>query len=93
MKNAKKQYQKPAMAFEGFQLSCALAGDCDLKLNHYSYQCAADENGLGLGPNVEGEFFDYFKCQTDLTGPELDDGETICYHGPVYTMGKVFLAS
>lgn len=91
--NMKKAYHKPALAFEGFQLSCAIAGDCNLKLNHYSYECTADENGLPNGPNSEGEFFDYSKCQTDLTGPELDGGETVCYHGPVYTMGMVFLAS
>ncbi len=93
MKNMKKEYNKPCLAFEAFQLSCSIAGDCNLKLNHYSYECSADENGNGLGPYVEGEFFDYNKCQIDLTGPELDGGETYCYHGPIFTMGKVFLAS
>lgn len=90
----KKLYNKPVLAYESFQLAGALAGDCNLKLNHYSYQCTADENGNGLGPNTTGEFFNYDNCQIDLTGPELDGADTVCYHGPIFTMGHgVFMAS
>ncbi|MBQ2444960.1 MAG: hypothetical protein II272_00830 [Oscillospiraceae bacterium] len=89
----KREYRKPFIAFEAFQLSAALAGDCDLKLNHYSYQCTANENGVGLGPNTTGIFYDYYNCQLDLTGPEVDGADTVCYHGPMYTIGQVFMAS
>ena len=89
----KKLYKKPKLIYESFQIAGALAGDCNLKLNHYSYECTADANGIGQGPNTEGEFFDYFKCQLDLTGSYIDGSETICYHGPIFTMGMVFLAS
>ncbi len=90
----KKSYMKPLLAFESYQLSSALAGDCDLKLNHYSYECSADENGRGNGPGVEGIFYDYNNCQIDLTGPEVDGAESVCYHGPIFTVGHgVFLAS
>lgn len=89
----KREYRKPFIDFEAFQLSAALAGDCDLKLNHYSYQCTANENGVGLGPNTTGIFYDYHNCQLDLTGPEVDGADTVCYHGPMYTIGQVFMAS
>jgi hypothetical protein len=90
----KRKYSKPLLAYEAYQLAGALAGDCNLKLNHYSYNCSADENGNGLGYNVEGIFFNYYNCQLDLTGPELDGADSVCYHGPVFTSGHgVFLGS
>ena len=90
----KRTYLKPVLAFESYQLASALAGDCNLKLNHYASSCTADENGRGKGPNTQGEFFNYNNCQVDLTGPEKDGGETLCYHGPLFTTGHgVFLAS
>lgn len=89
----KKEYSKPLLAYEAFQLTAAIAGDCSLKLNHYSDSCTADANGTGLGPNTIGEFFSYYNCQLDLTGPEQDGAETLCYHGPIFTVGQVFLAS
>ena len=89
----KKEYINPLLAYELYQLAGALAGDCNLKLNHYSYSCTADANGTGLGPNTTGEFFNYYNCQLDLTGPEQDGAETVCYHGPIFTVGQVFLDS
>ena len=89
----KKEYSRPLLAYEAFQLTAAIAGDCNLKLNHYSYACTADENGLGLGPNTTGVFFDYNNCQIDLTGPEVDGADSVCYHGPMFTVGQVFMAS
>ena len=89
----KKEYSKPLLTYEAFQLTAAIAGDCNLKLNHYSYACTADENGLGLGPNTTGIFFDYHNCQIDLTGPEVDGADPVCYHGPMFAVGQVFLAS
>lgn len=90
----KRKYNKPMVAFESFQLAGALAGDCDLKLNIYSYICTADANGNGNGPSNNGIFYDYNNCQLDLTGPEVDGADSICYHGPIFTGGtSVFLAS
>ena len=89
----KKEYSKPLLAYESFQPAGALAGDWNLKLNHYSYICTADENGNGLGSNTAGIFFDYNNCQFDLTGSELDGADSMCYHGPMFTVGQVFLAS
>lgn len=90
----KRNYTKPTVMFESFQLACAIAGDCTYTLNIYSYICAADENMQGMGPSNNGIFYDYNNCQFDLTGPELDGADSMCYHGPFFTGGtSVFLAS
>ncbi len=90
----KKQYIKPILAYESFQLAGAIAGDCNLKLGVYSFVCTADENGQPNGPSNNGVFYDYNNCQYDLTGPELDGADSMCYHGPIFTGGTaIFLAS
>ena len=82
----KKEYKKPLIAVESFQLDAAVAATCSsqgfLPLGHGEDNCS-----------YYGEFFNVDNCQVDLTGPEGDGNDTLCYHGPILTPGLIFVAS
>ena len=92
----KKSYSKPVVGFEAFQIDAAIAGSCKdpsaqgvggywkhIPINHYENSCSY----------AEGQFFNFFNCSMDLTGPEFDGNDTICYHGPILSGGIVFVCS
>lgn len=82
----KKVYKKPIVVIESFQLDAAVAASCSsqgyIPINHGENTCTFDN----------GEFFNYNNCQMDLTGPEGDNNDTTCYHGPLLA-GSTFVAS
>lgn len=89
----KKTYIKPIAVIESFQLDAAVAGTCKA-------DAEADGNTyikLGFTENTctydDGQFFNYDNCEMDLTGPEGDGNDTICYHGPLLAGGIVFINS
>lgn len=65
----KKQYEKPRIVFEGFELSQSIAAGCSLISNFLPYACSID---IGIG-NVYTED----NCE-DTPGP----GDDICYDVP-----------
>ena len=71
----KKTYTKPYIIVEYFQLDAAIA-NCSsqgfIPIGHGENTCTFD-----------GEFFNYNNCQVDLTGPDGDGNDTLCYHGPI----------
>lgn len=83
----KKNYVKPYLAVESFQLDAAIAAACSsqgfIPINYGENSCTFDN----------GQFFNSINCQVDLTGPGFDGNDTICYHGPTLTPGMTFLAS
>lgn len=82
----KKEYRKPYLMVESFQLDAAIAATCTsqgfLPINYSENTCTFDN----------GQFFNYNNCQMDLTGPEGDGNDTLCYHGPLLA-GMTFINS
>ena len=82
----KKRYIKPLILIESFQLDAAVAASCSsqdyIPINFSEDTCTFDN----------GQFFNYYNCQMDLTGPEGDGNDTICYHGPLIA-GMTFISS
>ena len=82
----KKVYKKPIVVIESFQLDAAVAASCSsqgyIPIGHGENACSYDN----------GQFFNYANCQMDLTGPEGDNNDTTCYHGPLLA-GSTFVAS
>lgn len=81
----KKIYTKPYIVLESFQLDAAIAASCSsqgfIPINHGEDECTFDN----------GQFFNNNNCQFDLTGPDGDGNDTLCYHGPIW--GLTFVAS
>ena len=73
----KKKYIKPMFVIESFQLDATIAASCSsqgyIPINYSENSCGYD----GF------EFFNWDHCETDLTGPDGDGNDTICYHGPM----------
>lgn len=86
----KKDYKKPYLLIESFQLNAAVAGSCaaqgGITINYGENRC-----GFDVGETKQFQFFNYINCETDLTGPEGDGNDGICYHGPV--LGITFISS
>lgn len=82
----KKEYKKPYLLVETFQLDAAIAASCSsqgfIPIGRSENTCSFDG----------GQFFNYNNCQMDLTGPEGDGNDTKCYHGPMLA-GNTFIAS
>lgn len=80
----KKQYNKPYIGLESFQLNAAIADACstmgNTPINHEEDVCSF----------AGGQFFSLINCQMDLTGPANDGNDAICYHGPLASGGIVF---
>ena len=86
----KKEYAKPYIMVESFQLNAAIAASCSSQGAtpiHYGVDtCTAQEEAPGLG---------YFgvQCDWDVNKVEFDENDTICYHGPKSDLSVMFLAS
>lgn len=82
----KKEYRKPYLMVESFQLNAAIAASCSsqgyIAINYGEDTCTFDN----------GQFFNNNNCQMDLTGPEGDGNDTLCYHGPLLA-GVTFINS
>lgn len=73
----KREYTKPMLAFESFQLDAAIAAGCVNKLHYGQYECHEQWS-------PEETLFSFVQCDIDLVG----DGQkhfTECYHGPIFT--------
>ena len=90
----KKEYVKPYIAVESFQLNAAIASSCSseskIPLNHYEDTCH--------NPDGPGYFGD--ACGSgggvDMTPPYEhggDDNDGLCYHGPVTDVSNLFMNS
>lgn len=88
----KKVYKKPIVVVESFQLDAAIAASCSsqgyIPINYGENSC-----GRGIGDDKKYQFFNDLNCEMDLTGPEGDGNDGLCYHGPIATAGKVFISS
>lgn len=78
----KKEYRKPYLMVESFQLDAAIASGCTAEynkvpLNHDLDTCDLQEEMPGLG-----YFGDAIGCIHDVK-VEGDGNDLICYHGPV----------
>ena len=82
----KKKYEKPVFIIESFQLDATIATSCSsdryIPINYGENNCSYKE----------GQFFSANNCQFDLTGPEGDGNDTLCYHGPSLA-GMTFISS
>lgn len=82
----KKEYAKPYVLKESFQLDAAIAGSCSddgyLVLNHYRSNC------------TEAGYFASSVCDNDISlDYPADSSDDFCYHGPLGTGNLPFLAS
>lgn len=84
----KKEYSKPFLVLESFQLDAAIAASCSdegIPLNHFIGSCFENTG--------DGYLFDN-KCGVDLTAPGTGDvNDRMCYHGPELSEGKTFIYS
>ena len=75
----KKEYSKPYLLVESFQLDAAIAASCSASgaqaINYSLNTCTAEEEVPGL--TYLGD-----KCVDDIV-VDGDGNDTICYHGPV----------
>lgn len=90
----KKEYKKPVIIVESFQLNAAIAGSCsdetgEIAIGHYETTC-----GSGQGEEFQWQYFSEYTCDVDLTiGGGGDDNDENCYHGPVNNSGVTFVWS
>ena len=90
----KKEYSKPYMVVESFQLNAAIAASCSSEektpLNFYQNNCTLEEEAPGLvyfGAACAGN-------GVDVTNPDfVDDNGTLCYHGPIHSPNDLFMCS
>ena len=82
----KREYKKPVLAVESFQLDAAIAASCSSQ--HYIPIHYGEDDCVFEG----GQFFNYNNCQVDLTGSGGDGNDTTCYHGPLLA-GATFISS
>lgn len=78
----KKEYVKPYLALESFQLVAALAGSCQHAINHSVYDCANGDVTAFFGSHCD---LDIYKIDGGIT----DDG--LCYQ--VAVEGITYLTS
>lgn len=82
----KREYKKPVLAVESFQLDASVAASCSsqgyVPIGYSENTCTFDN----------GQFFNLNNCQFDLTGPDGDGNDTLCYHGPLLA-GSTFISS
>ena len=88
----KREYQKPYLAMESFQLNAAIAASCSSEGKqpiHYG------ENTCIVGDNSDETSIEYLgnACVLDIVG-EIggDKNDTICYQGP-FDPFQIFIRS
>ena len=79
-----KKYEKPYIGLESFQLNAAVASACST----LGYIAVGPAENFCTFDN--GQFYNFITCQVDLTGPDLDKHDSVCYHGPTASGGIVF---
>lgn len=84
----KKEYKKPYLLVESFQLDAAIAASCSpgkIPLHYGLDSCTLEEEMFGFG---------YFGnlCIHDVK-VEGDGNDTICYHGPKGEATALFMNS
>lgn len=88
----KKEYQKPYLAVESFQLNAAIAASCTSEgkfpINHGQHDCT-----LGDNPGEEPDVIFGAACVVDVYTQSGDGNDGFCYHGPVADMSLVFVYS
>lgn len=85
----KKEYMKPILIVESFQLDAAVAASCS------SQGYTAINHGVGTCWENTGDryLFDANSCDVDLTPGDGDGSDTTCYHGPTLTGGVTYIYS
>lgn len=78
VKNMKKQYVKPELYFENFELSTTVATGCSIIVNQADTNCTIDIPGIG-------KIFITDPCMTT----EVADNDKICYH-VLFDSNKLF---
>lgn len=85
----KKEYVKPAIMVEFFQLDAAIASSCSANglypLNYSADTCTWEQE-------LPGGYFGG-NCTHDVKNPGSDSNDTICYHGPGIAVDAVFMNS
>ena len=66
----KKEYVKPYLAFESFQLVAALAGSCGMPLNQSAQACSNPDYAPLFGNNVD--------CGENVFTPDYNE-DGLCY--------------
>lgn len=88
----KKEYQKPYLAVESFQLNAAIAASCTSEdkapINHGQYDCKLGDNPGEIEDVIFGA-----ACVDDVYTQSGDGNDFFCYHGPVADMSSVFVYS
>lgn len=87
----KRNYQKPYLALESFQLNAAIATSCSgsgkSPINYAWATCAYDDSSLTPVDVYLGS-----TCAIDIFRPGGDGNDTICYQGP-FSPSDFFLQS
>lgn len=78
VKSMKKQYVKPELYFENFELNTTVATGCSIIVNHAVTECTIDIPGIGT-------IFINESCMTK----DVADNDKICYHVP-FDSNKLF---
>ena len=84
----KKDYIKPYLAVESFQLDAAIAGTCTgdgkMSMNHYPDSC----NLFIYGEEVFGS-----ACGDNVIANPNDENDAICYQNFLQDIKELFLSS
>ena len=70
----KKNYEKPQIRFESFELSQDISAGCELISNHAQGSCAVDV------PEWGGTI--YLNSDCVWAAPDTGSGDGLCYHAP-----------
>ena len=84
----KKTYNKPFIMVELFQLDAALASSCSVALHHGEHTCNDTDKDGEAGTGYFGA-----ACVHDVTVPDGDGNDTICYHGPITDIATLYMNS
>lgn len=69
----KKEYKKPELLFDSFELSTSIAAGCANKVDTF----ARGSCGIAYGPVVL-----FLKSMTAVCTMGIEDGDGYCYHNP-----------
>lgn len=88
----KREYQKPYLAMESFQLNAAIAASCTSAgkspINYGRYDCK-----LGDDPGEQYDVYFGAVCDVDVYTQSGDGNDELCYHGLVAEMSSLYVYS
>ena len=91
----KKEYSKPYLLVESFQLDAAIAASCSASgaeaINYSLNTCTAMEEAPGLGYFGQACAANGGDDVATLVGSDGNDG--FCYHGPIADLATMFMNS